>query len=136
MLDTVTQLAQDVGRDVRGALRDEINAHALGTDEADYLLNLVREGLGGAFEEHVRLVKEEHQLGKVHIAHFRQGGVKLAEQPQQEGGIQLGLEHELVRRQHILVLTQYGHPSPEPVKCVPVHPYPVCGHVPVRIAAG
>ena len=101
MLHAVAQLAQDVGRDVRGALGDEIDAHTLGTDEADHLLNLVRKGLGGAFKEHVRLVEEEHQLGKVHLPYLGKRGVEFREQPQQESGIELGLEHEPVGRQHV-----------------------------------
>ena len=101
VLYAVTQLTQDVGRNVRGALGNEVDAHTLGTDEADHLLDLVRKGLGSAFEQHVGLVKEEHQLGKVHLPYLRQGGVKLRKQPQQEGGIEFGLEHEFIGRQHV-----------------------------------
>ena len=88
-------------RNVGGALRDEPDAHALGTDEADHLFNLVGQCLGGAFEKHVRLVEEEYQLGTVGLAHFRQRGIQLGQQPQQEGGIELGLEHELVSGQYV-----------------------------------
>ena len=101
MLHAVAQLAQDIGRNVRRALRNEPDAHALGTDEANHLLDLVRKGLRRALEQHVGLVKEEHQLGQVHFPHLRQRGIQFREQPQQEGGVKLGLEHEFVRRQHI-----------------------------------
>ena len=101
MLDAVTKLAQDVLRDVRGALGDEVDAHALGADEADNLLNLVREGLGSAFKEHVGLVKEEYKLGKIHFSDLRKGGVELRHEPQQEGGVELGLKHQLVCGQHV-----------------------------------
>ena len=101
MLHAVPQLTQNIGRNVRRALGDEPDAHALGTDEADYLLNLVREGLGRALEQHVGLVKEEHQLGQFHLPYLRQRGVQLREQPQQERRVQLGLQHEFVGRQHI-----------------------------------
>ena len=77
VLYAVAQLAEDIGRDVRGALGDEIDANALGADEADNLLNLVCKGLGSAFKEHVGLVKEEHKLGKIHLSNLRKGGVQL-----------------------------------------------------------
>ena len=101
MLHAVTQLAQNVGRNVRGALRNEPDAHTLGTDEPNHLLNLVRKRLGRALKQHVGLVKEEHQLGQIHLPYLRQRSVQFRQQPQQEGGIELGLKHELIRRQHV-----------------------------------
>ena len=101
MLDAVAELAEDVLRDVRRALGDEIDADALGTDESDDLLDLGLEGLGGIFEQHVRLVEEEDELGKVHVTDFREGAVQFGQQPEEEGGIELGLEHELVRREDV-----------------------------------
>ena len=49
----------------------------------------------------MRLIEEEDQFGQVHIAHLGQCGVKLAHEPEQEGGIQFGLQHEFVGCQHI-----------------------------------
>ncbi len=42
------------------------------------------------------LVEDEDQLRLVQVAHLRQLFEQLRQQPQQEGGIELGLEHELV----------------------------------------
>ena len=41
MLDAVSELAEDVHRHVRRGLGDEVDADSLGTDETDYLLDLV-----------------------------------------------------------------------------------------------
>ncbi len=46
-------------------------------------------------------VEEEHKLRKIHLSNLRKGGVKLREQPQEEGGIKLRLKHEAVCGQHI-----------------------------------
>ena len=101
MLDAVSELAQDVAGDVRGTLGDEPDANALGTDETDYLLDLVHQGLGRALEEHMGFVEEEDQFREVHLPYLGQRGVQFRQQPQQEGGVELGLEHEFVGRQHV-----------------------------------
>ena len=101
MLDPVAELAEDVLGDVGRALGDEVDAHALGADEADDLLDLGGQGLGGVLEEHMGLVEEEDELGKVHVADLREGAVQLGQQPEEEGRIELGLEHELVRGQDV-----------------------------------
>ena len=49
----------------------------------------------------MRLVEEEDELGKVHVTDFREGAVQFGQQPEEEGGIKLGLEHELVRREDV-----------------------------------
>ena len=87
MLHAVAQLPQDVLRYVGGALRDEVDAHPLGTYQADDLFNLVHQRLAGVFEEHVRLVEEEDEPRKLLVAHLGQGAVELAHQPQQEGAV-------------------------------------------------
>ena len=82
-------------------MRDEIDAHALGTHQADDLFNLVNQGLGGVLEQHVGFIEEEHQLRQFEVTDFGQLFIELAQQPQQEGGIELGIEHQLVGSQHI-----------------------------------
>ena len=101
MLHTVAQLAEDAVGDIGGTLGDEIDAHALGTDEADDLLDFVDQGLGGVVEEGVRLVEEEDELGKVHVAHLGQGAVEFGEEPQKEGAVELRLHHQAVGSQYI-----------------------------------
>ena len=47
------------------------------------------------------LVKEEHQLGLIQIAGFRQALEQLREHPQQETGVQRGVLYQLDAVQHI-----------------------------------
>ena len=49
----------------------------------------------------MRFIEEEHQLRLIEIADFRQGFEQFAEQPEQEAGIQTGLQDELVGGQQI-----------------------------------
>ena len=100
MLYAVSELAQDVVRDIGRTLGDEIHAHTLAPDQADDLLDLVRKGLRCVVEQHVGLVEEEYELRKVHVTDFRKRYVKLREQPEEECGIKLRLEHQLVGRKH------------------------------------
>ena len=56
------------------------------------------------------LVEEEHEFRQWQVAHFGQGGVEFAEQPQQEGGVEFGLHHQFVGCQHAhhALATLYG----------------------------
>ena len=47
------------------------------------------------------LVEEEHQLGKFHITHLGHLRVQLGDEPQQESGVELWLEHKLVCHEHV-----------------------------------
>ena len=96
MLHAVSELSEYGFGDVGRGLRDEVDADALGTDEPDYLLDLVHKSLGSLVEEGVGLVEEEHELGQVHVSDFRQFGIDLRKQPEQEGGVELGVLHQLV----------------------------------------
>ena len=100
MLDAVAQLAQDALGNVGRALRDEVDADALASDQADHLLDLADQGGSRVREEGVGLVEEEHELRQLRIADLRHRGVDLGEQPQQEGRIELRIEHQLVGGQH------------------------------------
>ena len=96
VLHAVAELAEDVFRDVSGVLGDEIDTDALTADKADDLLNLLDEGLGGVGKEHVGFVEEENESWQLHVAYLGQLGVEVAEQPEQEGTVELGIEHQLV----------------------------------------
>ena len=100
MLHAVAQLSENALGNVGGILRDEVDAHALRTYQAYHLLNLVHHGFRRAIEEHVGLVEEENQLRQLHVAHLGQRGVEFAHQPQQEGRVELGVQHQLVGSQH------------------------------------
>ena len=65
------------------------------------MFNLIKQSLRGVCEEHVGLVEEEHKFRQWQVAHLRQGGVELAHEPQQEGGVELGLQHQLVGSQDV-----------------------------------
>ena len=47
------------------------------------------------------LVEEEYQLRQRHVAYLGEGRVELAQKPQQECRVQLGLHHQLIGSQHI-----------------------------------
>ena len=101
VLHAVAQLGEDVDGHVARHLGDEVDAHALRADEADDLLDLVDQGLGGAVEEHMRLVEEEHEFRQFEVAHFGEGGVEFGHQPQQVGGVEFRVEHQLVGGQDV-----------------------------------
>ena len=52
-------------------------------------------------EEKMRLVEEEHELGLVEIADLRQLLEQLRHQPEQEGGVEARIVHQLVGRQDV-----------------------------------
>ena len=94
VLDAAAQLGQDLVGHIRGRLGDEHDPDALGADEADGAHHGLQEGLGGAGEQQVGLVEEEHHGGPVRVAHLGQGLEELGQQPHEEGGEQrsLGLD--------------------------------------------
>ncbi|MCY1236427.1 hypothetical protein D9M72_490810 [compost metagenome] len=100
VLNAVTELAEDRFRHVERVLRDEVDAHALGSDEAHDLFDALRQHLRRIVEEQVRLVEEEHQLRLVRVAHLGQFLEQLRKQPKQEGRVKTRVHHQLVGRQH------------------------------------
>lgn len=100
VLDPVAELAEDGVGDVDGVLGDEEDADAFGADEADDLLDAGAEDgrLGSRIrgEEEVGLVEEEDELGFGEVAGLGQVLEELGEQPEEEGGIELGGLHETV----------------------------------------
>ena len=100
MLHAISQLTQDVHRNVGGTLSHKVNTHALASDEPHHLLDFIDHCLRCVLKEHVRLIKEEDELGTFHVAHFGQGGVELRHEPQQESAVEFGAHHQFVGRQH------------------------------------
>src|SRR5215469_14893574 len=96
MLHSVAQLSEDLVRHVDRVLRDEVNAHALRADEADNLLYLVFDHLGQISEEQVCFVEEKDQLWFFRIANFGKFFEEFRQQPEKEGGIELGGLDEFV----------------------------------------
>ena len=84
-----------------GGLGDKVDAHALGADELDHLLDLFHPLAAGAVEQKVRFVKEKHDPGLVHIPHFGQDLEQLGQQVEHKGGIQPRLVDEAAGIQHV-----------------------------------
>ena len=101
MLHPVAQLAGDFLRNINRVLRDEIDADALGTDQAHHLLHLLHQRIRCLVEQQVCFIKEEHQLGLFGVAHLGERFKQFGQQPQQEGRIEPRAVHQLVGRQDI-----------------------------------
>ena len=101
MLHAVAELAQNAVGDVNRVLGNEEDAYALGTDQTNHLVDLVFDHLGQIGKKKVGFVEEEDQLGLFRVAHLRQALEELAQQPQQERGIELGRVDEFVRGQDV-----------------------------------
>jgi hypothetical protein len=101
MLHAVAELAEHRVGDVERILRDEVNADALGTDQAHHLLDLFQQRRRRIVEQQVGLVEEEGQLGPRQVARFRQLLEQLGQQPEQEAGIEAWRIHQLFGGQHV-----------------------------------
>ena len=84
MLDAVGELSEDIVRDVRRALADEVYADALGADELNDLNDLLDERLGCVAEEQVRFIKEEDHARLLKVADLRQTLEELGQHPEEE----------------------------------------------------
>ena len=96
VLHAVAELAEDVVGHVVGELRAEIDADALGADQAHDLFDALLQRRRRIVEQQVRLVEHEHQLRLVEVADLRQLLEQLRQQPQQEARIQPRLQDQLV----------------------------------------
>src|SRR5205085_9024495 len=65
MLNAVNELSEDVFVDILRTLCDEVNAHALRSDQSNYLLDLIEQRFARAIEDEVRLIEEESKLGLI-----------------------------------------------------------------------
>ncbi|OPZ97354.1 MAG: hypothetical protein BWY71_01641 [Planctomycetes bacterium ADurb.Bin412] len=101
MLDPVSQLAQHRVGDVLGVLGDEVDPHPLGAHQPDHLLDFLQQDFRRFVEEQVGLVEEEDQLGPVQVSRLGEPLKEFGEEPQEEGGVELGRLDESVRRQDV-----------------------------------
>ena len=90
MLDAQAELGQYRIGQVARRLGDEVDADALGADQPHHLLQALLQRLGGVGEQQVRLVEEQRQQRLVGIAALGQLLEQLGQQPEQEGGVDLG----------------------------------------------
>src|SRR4029079_15939057 len=70
VLDPVAELSEYDIRHVERVLADEVDADALGANQANDLLDLVLERLGAIGKEEVRLIEEEDQLRLLGISNL------------------------------------------------------------------
>ena len=96
VLHAVPELPEDHLGDVQRRLRHEVDADTLGADEAHHLLDLLGHFLGAVVKEHVRFVKEEHELWLFQVAHFGHPVVDLREDPHEERGVERRIGDQLV----------------------------------------
>ena len=101
MLHAIAELSQHRVGDVGGVLCYEVDTYTLAADESHHLFNLVHQALRRIGEECVSLVEEEHQSWQFLVAHLGQTSVEVGEEPKQEGGVELGVEHQLVSCQDV-----------------------------------
>ena len=101
VLHPVTELPEDFVRDIQGVLGHEIDADALGADQPDHLLDLVDQRLGCVIEQQMRLVEEKGQSWQLGVSALRQIFVQFRQQPEQEGGVEAGLQKQLVGGQNV-----------------------------------
>lgn len=96
MLHAVPELPQDHLGQVLRALGYKVHSAPLRANETDYLLDLVDEYLGGAVEEEVGLIEEEHQLRLGQVAYLGEHLEELGQHPQEEGRVEArGLEQAI-----------------------------------------
>ncbi len=107
MLHAVAELGEDRLRHVERVLGDEIDADALGTDEAHHLLDLLDQGLRRVLEQEMGLVEEEDELRLVDVADLGEFLEELRQQPQQEGRVELRARHQLVGGQQVDVAAPF-----------------------------
>ncbi len=96
VLHAIAELRQHLVGHVERILRDEIDADALGAHQPHHLLDLLQQRLGRLVEQQMRLVEEEHELRLFRIADFRQFLEQFRQQPEQEGGVEPRIGHQLV----------------------------------------
>jgi hypothetical protein len=95
-LHAVSELAEDRIGNVLGVLGDEIDANALGADQADDLFDFVQEGWRHVVEEQVGFVEEEHELGLGQVADLGEVFEEFGEHPEEERCVDAGGEHQFL----------------------------------------
>ena len=101
MLHTVRKLCQHTVRNIARALGHKVDADTFGADQLHHLLDLLHQNLRCTGKQHMRLIKEEYQLGLVHISGFRQALKQLGHHPQQKARVQRRILHQLNTVQNI-----------------------------------
>ncbi|ENN86155.1 hypothetical protein RHSP_33286 [Rhizobium freirei PRF 81] len=100
MLHAVAELRQHRFRYIERVLGDEIDADALGADQTHHLFDTLDQHLRRIVEEQMRFIEEEDQPRLLRIADLGQFFEQFGQQPQQEGGIEARVHHQLVGCKH------------------------------------
>ena len=114
MLNLVGKLGKHRVGNVGGALRDEIQTNAFGTDQLDNLLYLLQECLGHSVKEQMCFIEEENKSRLLRIADFRHILEEFIQQPQHENRVHGRMQEEL-RRVEDIDITSAGKIKLEPV---------------------
>ena len=101
VLQAVTQLRQNAFGQVARVLRHEVDPDAFGPDQAHDLLDLLHQRRRGIIEQEMGLIEKEDEAWLVRVAHFGKLLEEFRQQPQQEGGIELGAVDQARRVQHV-----------------------------------
>src|SRR5207237_1048348 len=84
VLNTVTELSENVFVDVLRTLGNKENTDPLGSDQSNYLLDLVEQCFARAVEDEMCLIEEENKLRLIDVAYFRKLMIESREHPQHE----------------------------------------------------
>ena len=87
MLDTVRELRQNFIRDVRRALRHEVDSDALRANQFDNLSDFLHQSLWAVRKQQMCFIKEEYHPRLIQVANFRELLIKIRHHPEQEGRI-------------------------------------------------
>ena len=101
MLHPISQLAQDLIRNINRVLCDEVNAHTLRAYEPHNLLHFVSNDIRKIRKKQMRLIEKEDETRLLRIANLWKFLEEFRQQPQQEGGIELWRCNELVRGEDV-----------------------------------
>src|SRR5690606_37898406 len=101
MLNAIAKLGQDRLWYIEWILRDEIDANALGTDQANHLLDTLQKRFGRFIEQKMCFIEKENEPRAIRIPHLGKFFEQFRQEPQQKSPIEPGLHHELVCSQDI-----------------------------------
>ena len=101
MLNTVSQLTQNILGYISGILSDKINSHAFGSDQPCNLFDFIHQCFGCVFEQKMGLIKEKDQLGFIRVTHFGKRFKQFRQEPQKKARIKARCSHQSICRKNI-----------------------------------
>jgi len=101
VLDAIAELGEDGVGNVLGILGDKEDGHPFGANESDDLLDLFEQDGRHVVEEEVSFVEEEDEFRFGQVADLGEVFEEFGEEPEEEGPIDTGCEHEAVGGENI-----------------------------------